>query len=82
MLTTFLLILSASQGCTDVKQQCRACTKASGKEQCSNIGIACQPALRICRPKDARMQMNGAKTTKPKVARRPQSVSATRLQHT
>ncbi len=68
MLTTFLLFLSASQGCTDVKQQCRACTKVSGKEQCSSIGIACQPSLRICRPKDARMPMNGTKTTKAKVA--------------
>lgn len=66
MLTTFLLILSASQNCTNVKQQCRACTTVGGKERCSNIAIACQPSLRICRSKDARMQMNGTKIVKPK----------------
>lgn len=66
MLTTFLLILSASQGCTDVRQQCRACTTERGKDQCSNIGIACQPSRRICRAKDARMPANATKTTRPK----------------
>ncbi len=49
MLLTFLLMAATPPGCTEVKQQCRACTTRDGKPQCSTIGIACQPVVRVCR---------------------------------
>ena len=45
------LKVTAPQGCTDVKNECRVCTTRDGKRVCSNIGIACQPSIRICDPK-------------------------------
>ena len=51
MLLSLMMLLSAPAGCIDVKQQCRACVIREGKQRCSNIGIACQPSLRVCKPK-------------------------------
>lgn len=34
------LTAAAPPGCTDVRQECRACTTRDGKRVCSNIGIA------------------------------------------
>jgi hypothetical protein len=65
MLITLALMLAAPQGCTEVKQQCRACASSDGKQRCSNIGIACQPSLRVCRPKEDRMRGKGSKTAVP-----------------
>jgi hypothetical protein len=45
------LLLATPQTCTMIEQPCRACTTIDGKRQCSNVGIACQPKVRICRPK-------------------------------
>jgi hypothetical protein len=52
MLAVVLALLAGPQSCTEVQQQCRACTIVAGRQQCSNIGIACQPVKRICRPGD------------------------------
>jgi hypothetical protein len=52
MLAVALAFLAGPQSCTEVQQQCRACTVAAGRQQCSNIGIACQPVKRICRASD------------------------------
>lgn len=65
MLMIVALMLAAPQNCTVVKQQCRACTSSNGKQLCSNIGIACQPSIRICRPKDTKTPSNGPKLAKP-----------------
>jgi hypothetical protein len=51
MLWMMTLALASPQACTEVKRECRACTTAAGKKRCSNIGIASQPSIRICRPK-------------------------------
>jgi hypothetical protein len=51
MLFIMALALASPQACTEVKRECRVCTTAAGKKRCSNIGIACQPSIRICRPK-------------------------------
>ena len=50
MLMIVALVLATPQVCTDVAKVCRACTAKDGKTVCSDIGIACQPKLRICRP--------------------------------
>jgi hypothetical protein len=50
MLMIAALALATPQVCTDVAKVCRACTAKDGKTVCSDIGIACQPKLRICRP--------------------------------
>ena len=60
MLMAFALLFAASQACTDVRQQCRACTVRVGKQICSNIGIACQPLVRVCRPESAAATSNPA----------------------
>ena len=52
MLTILALMLASPQVCADVKRQCRACTVSKGEKRCSNIGIACQPSIRVCRHKD------------------------------
>lgn len=51
MLMLATLALASPQTCTDVKRECRACKIIKGKQRCSNIGIACQPSIRVCRPK-------------------------------
>lgn len=52
MLTTLALLFAAPQSCADIREQCRACTESSAKQHCSNIGIACQPVVRICRARN------------------------------
>ncbi|MBM7406744.1 MULTISPECIES: hypothetical protein [Sphingomonas] len=52
MLAVALALLASPQSCVEVQQQCRACTTVAGRQQCSNIGIACQPVRRICRAPD------------------------------
>ncbi|MFV1917834.1 hypothetical protein VPH46_00225 [Sphingomonas sp. MJ1 (PH-R8)] len=54
MLAVVLALLASPQSCVEVQQQCRACTTVAGRQQCSNIGIACQPVRRICRAPDKR----------------------------
>lgn len=63
MLTIVAVMIAASQACTTVTQQCRACTITAGTKHCSNIGIACQPSLRICTPKDGALPSNGLGVT-------------------
>jgi len=67
MLMTFALLVAGAQNCSEVKQQCRTCVLSNGKQQCSNIGIACQPSLRLCRPKEVETQSKGKKAAKPNV---------------
>lgn len=52
MLLTIALALAAPTSCTDVKRVCRACPTGGTSARCSNIGIACQPSIRICLRKD------------------------------
>lgn len=52
MLLTMALALATATSCTDVKRVCRACPSGGNVAQCSNIGIACQPSIRICRAKN------------------------------
>jgi hypothetical protein len=66
MLTVVALMVAAPQACTTVHQQCRACTTIDGKHLCSNIGIACQPSLRICTPKDGGRPQGGPKAAGPR----------------
>lgn len=57
MLISVLAILASSPTCTDVPHQCRACKIDGTVKRCSNIGIACQPVVRVCKPiKDSVMQ--------------------------
>lgn len=51
MLLTLALAVTVPTSCTDVKHVCRACPSGGNVARCSNIGIACQPTIRICRPK-------------------------------
>jgi len=51
MLMIVALALATPQVCTDVAKVCSACTTKDGKTVCSDIGIACQPKLRTCRPR-------------------------------
>ncbi len=66
MLATLALLLVSPQRCTDIKRECRACTAASGKQRCSNIGIACQPVARLCHPKDAKTPVGRPRAAKPR----------------
>lgn len=50
MLLALVLSFAATERCVEVKQQCRACATIDGKQRCSNIGIACQPSARLCKP--------------------------------
>ncbi len=45
-----LALLSAPSICTEIKQQCRACPTEGSLKGCSTVGIACQPARRVCEP--------------------------------
>lgn len=65
MFLTLSLLLAAPQGCIDEKQECRACTTTKGKQHCSNPGIACQPLVRICRPKHDMAAAERRKPPKP-----------------
>lgn len=56
------LTAAAPPGCTDVRQECRACTTRDGKRVCSNIGIACQPSIRICHAKAKPVRLGRMKT--------------------
>ncbi|MBB5728918.1 hypothetical protein [Sphingomonas prati] len=67
MLLTLALMLATPQLCTEVKRECRACTTVDGKRTCSNVGTACQPSTRICRPKATATPADRPKTTKPQV---------------
>ena len=49
MLLLALALLSTSQRCVEIKQQCRACP-ADDKHGCSSVGVACQPIRRVCEP--------------------------------
>ncbi|MEG8039945.1 hypothetical protein QP166_11570 [Sphingomonas sp. LR60] len=49
MLLMMALALAVPTSCTDVKRVCRACPIGGNAARCSNIGIACQPSIRICR---------------------------------
>lgn len=49
MLLLALALVSTSQGCVEIKQQCRACP-TDDKRGCSSVGIACQPIRRVCEP--------------------------------
>jgi len=51
MFVTMALTLATTTSCTDVKRVCRACPVGENITRCSTIGIACQPSIRICRPK-------------------------------
>ncbi|MEH3123755.1 MAG: hypothetical protein PGN16_17600 [Sphingomonas phyllosphaerae] len=65
MLLTIALALAAPISCTDVKRICRACPTGGSNAGCSNIGIACQPSIRICRQKDGMtVPANGTSTKK------------------
>lgn len=64
MLVMMALMLASPQGCTDVKRECRACMAADGQRRCSNIGIACQPVVRICRGKDRKVSAGRSVATK------------------
>lgn len=61
MLMMLVLMLVGPETCTTVKQECRACTTNGGKQICSNIGIACQPSVRICRSKPSRVPSDRSK---------------------
>ncbi|MFV0623129.1 hypothetical protein ACBY01_03830 [Sphingomonas sp. ac-8] len=65
MLALLLALAANPQHCTDVPQQCRACTVVAGRQQCSTIGIACQPTKRICRPAD-QPEQKSAPAPRPK----------------
>ncbi|MFD1949326.1 hypothetical protein ACFSGX_00920 [Sphingomonas arantia] len=66
MLLTLALMLAAPQLCTDIKRECRACTTVAGRRTCSNIGTACQPSTRICRPKETATPVDRPKAAKPR----------------
>lgn len=51
MLITLALLFAGPQSCTETRQECRACPTVGGKRRCSNIGIACQPSVRVCLPR-------------------------------
>jgi hypothetical protein len=72
MVVFLALALASSQICTDVKQQCQACTSSHGTQRCSNIGIACQSSIRVCQPKDATKLPTRPKIAKPKWQLAPQ----------
>lgn len=65
MFLMLALLLTAPQGCTDTKRECRACTTTDGKQHCSNPGIACQPLTRICRPRHDVVAAERPKTMRP-----------------
>jgi len=71
MLTLLLVLVAPSQGCTEVKQQCRACTVVAGRQQCSTIGIACQPVVRVCQSGRERGDRNKAARTPTPESNRP-----------
>jgi len=58
MLLAMVIMMSAPDACTDVRQQCRTCTTVRGRRICSGVGIACQPLIRICRPRDGSAPTN------------------------
>ncbi|MFZ3483318.1 hypothetical protein [Sphingomonas sp. 3-13AW] len=70
MLLVVLALLGSPQNCTEVQQQCRACTVVAGRQQCSNIGIACQPVKRICRPADKTAKQEPAKARRERPGQR------------
>ena len=51
MLMALALVLAATQSCNDVRTECRTCPVGGDKRLCSNIGFACQPKIRTCRPR-------------------------------
>lgn len=51
MLLTLALALALPTTCFNVKHVCRACPPGAPAARCSNNGIACQPSIRICRPR-------------------------------
>ncbi|RXZ35021.1 hypothetical protein EO081_05065 [Sphingomonas desiccabilis] len=70
MLAVVLALLAGPQSCIEVQQQCRACATGAGRQQCSNIGIACQPVRRICRAPDKQVRQAPAAGPKEHAERR------------
>lgn len=64
MLVALALLLASTQACEDIRKECRICPASGDKSRCSNIGIACQPSIRICRRSNGAIPPDRPKTMK------------------